>query len=64
MCRCGPEECLLRFDELSGETELVKADVANDSADQHVIPKVLKRLRSSPKVLSQSSPKISKKVMF
>ena len=44
MCRCGPEECLLRFDELSREAELVNANVANDSTDQDVVLlKYLKR---------------------
>lgn len=34
--RSGSEECLLGFDELSGEAELVKAEATNDETDQHM----------------------------
>ena len=69
--RSGSEECLLGFDELSGEAELVKADVANDSTDQHMAVENLaiegvgepsKSLEETESPLS--SPKISKKVVF
>ena len=62
------EEYLLGFDKLSGEEELAKADVVNDSTDQNVAVKDEAVVDvEEPKEFSENrlgSSKISKKVIF
>ena len=62
------KEYLLGFDKLSGEEELAKADVVNDSTDQYVAVKdeAVEDVEE-PKEFSENrlgSSKISKKVIF